>query len=384
MTTIELLARLDHTLRKSIPALPAALGVQIFSRGRTAFAQRFANDTSIDARVFDRDVLSTYGTTLWDLTFRLPLMNAAGMFKSGEGYTVVANQGAGGYVAGTTTATPRAGNTKHGVQWPAVSYPRSHAASNWMGLPNKGHAAVARILAALYRVAGCPLGASVSADPGMEETLALQGLVDGMRAYAKAGVDYLEVNESCPNVPGHHDGPQIDDGLIRRLEFIAQHVLSTRTRRLPVVVKFSNDTAMEQIDDLVSIVIQLGYDGIILGNTSTQYAARRAMIDHAETRLYDHFTQTFGGGLSGRVLKSDSLALCIRAKQAAERCAPRQEFHVIRCGGVETLADVDASRANGIALNQWYTGYFDAFGMHGHDVYLRLFNSAATLSMSAR
>lgn len=384
MSAIELLARLEHVFRKRIPALPATLAVQIFSRGRTAFAKRFANDVPFTTRAFDQDVLDAYGTTLWGLHFRLPLMNAAGMFKSGEGYMVVAQQGAGGYVAGTTTASARAGNTKNGVRWPAVMYPRSHAASNWMGLPNKGHAVVASHLATLERIAGCPIGASVSADPGVEETLALQGLVDGMRAYEKAGVDYVELNESCPNVPGHHDGPQIDDGLVRRLEFIAQHFLTSRTRQVPVVVKFSNDTALEQIDDLVSTVIQLGFDGIIVGNTSTQYASRRAMIDASETTLFDHFTQTYGGGLSGRVLKHDSLMLCIRAREAVERCAPSHEFHVIRCGGVESLADVEASRANGILLNQWYTGYFDAFGTNGHDVYLRLFNSAATLSSNAR
>ncbi|CAN5498250.1 quinone-dependent dihydroorotate dehydrogenase [soil metagenome] len=384
MTAIELLARVEHVFRKSITALPAALAVQIFSRGRTAFAKGFASDVPVKARAFDHHVLDAYGTTLWGVHFRLPLMNAAGMFKSGEGYMVVANQGAGGYVAGTTTASARAGNTKNGVRWPAVMYPRSHAASNWMGLPNKGHAVVASHLATLERIAGCPIGASVSADPGVEETLALQGLVDGMRAYERAGVDYVELNESCPNVPGHHDGPQIDDGLVRRLEFIAQHFLTSRTRRVPVVVKFSNDTALEQIDDLVSILIQLGFDGIIVGNTSTQYASRRAMIDAPEARLFDHFTQTYGGGLSGRVLKQDSLTLCIHARKAVERCMPRHEFHVIRCGGVESLVDVEASRANGIALNQWYTGYFDAFGANGHDVYLRLFSSAATLSSNAR
>lgn len=384
MSAIELLARLEHALRKRIPALPVTLAVQIFSRGRTAFAARFARDVPVAARSFNQDVLAEYGATLWGLHFRLPLMNAAGMFKSGVGYMVVAKQGAGGYVAGTTTASARAGNTKSGVRWPAVMYPRSHAASNWMGLPNKGHAVVASHLATLEHIAGCPIGASVSADPGMEETRALQGLVDGMRAYERAGVDYVELNESCPNVPGHHDGPQIDDGLVRRLEFVAQHFLNTRTRRIPVVVKFSNDTAVEQIDDLVSIVIQLGFDGIVLGNTSTQYASRRAMIDASETALFDHFAQTFGGGLSGRVLKQDSLTKCIRAREAVERCQPSHEFHVIRCGGVESLADVQASRANGILLNQWYTGYFDAFGVNGHDVYLRLFNSAATLSSSAR
>jgi hypothetical protein len=48
---------------------------------------------------------------------------------------VAARQGAGGWLAGSTTARPRAGN----AGTPFVPYPRSGAASNWLGLPNPGH-----------------------------------------------------------------------------------------------------------------------------------------------------------------------------------------------------------------------------------------------------
>lgn len=382
MSVPEVLARIEHSVRPLIASLPPSLAIRVFSNGRAAFAKRFGAQRVVADRTSQLD--PSLAVTLWGLHFRVPIMNAAGMFKQGEGYAVVANQGAGGYVVGTTTATPRVGNTKAGVRWPAASYARSHAASNWLGLPNEGHAVVARRLAAMPRNAGCPVGASVSADPGAEETMALHGLAEGMHAYIDAKVDYLELNESCPNVPGHHDGPQIDDGLIRRLEYVAQHVLRGRRRPCPVVVKFSTDTNPEQIADLVDVVVTLGFDGIILGNTSTNYALRRTVLDDADRRLYDHFTQTFGGGVSGRPLAADSLSLCMRAMQEVQRLQPAQEFHVIRCGGVEDWADIRASQEHGILLHQWYTGYFASFAQHGHDVYCRLFSDELTLSSKAR
>ncbi|MCU0330373.1 MAG: hypothetical protein MUC47_05275, partial [Candidatus Kapabacteria bacterium] len=265
MSLIETFARLEHGFRPFVHALPAPLAHRIFSAGRTAFSKRFANEVP-EPRRMPRPPIKA-----WGLEFQFPLWNAGGMFKVGEGYDVVAAQGAGAWVAGTTTSRPRAGNVKHGIQWPAVSYPRSGAATNWMGLPNPGHRAVASRIAKMPRHAGCVVAASVSAEPGLEETIALHELVEGVKAYVDAGVDVLEINESCPNVPGHHGGPALDHGLVRRLEYVAQHILAKRDRRIVVVVKFSTDTDATQLEDLLRTVVAMGFDGIILGNTSTQY-----------------------------------------------------------------------------------------------------------------
>jgi hypothetical protein len=36
------------------------------------------------------------------------------------------------------------------------------------------------------------------------------------------------------------------------------------------------------------------------------------------------------------------------------------------------MADIEASAAIGVQLNQWYTGYFTGVGKYGHDVYGRV------------
>lgn len=365
MTLVEYIARFEHRLRGLVGFMPPAFGVRVFSAGRTAFAKRFARDVPQQSFVPPDDL----GATAWGLRFRLPLWNAAGMFKKGEGYDVVSRQGAGAYVAGTTTSRVRIGNVRNEVTWPAITYPHSHAGSNWMGLPNEGHATVAKRLSGLQRVDGCPVGASVSAEPGLEESRALPELLDGLAVYADAGVDYIELNESCPNVPGHHGAAVLDDSLLRRLDTVAVRFLAHRNRSLPVVVKLSTDTSLTQIPELVQVLVERGFDGIILGNTSTRYAELRPLIDEQDRALFDYFTTTYGGGLSGAPLRNDSLLACATAIDALNQIAPSHEFHVIRCGGVATANDVLASQRIGVKLNQWYVGYFEAFGRVGHNVY---------------
>lgn len=370
MSLAESLARAEHGVRPLLNLLSPAAAVKVFSKGRPFFIDRLAQELPAQ-RVIDRSV----AVTAWNLTFRTPLWNAAGMFKKGEAYDVMAMQGAGAWVAGTTTATPRTGNERAGVRWPVATYPASHAGSNWLGLPNPGHDVVAKRIATLRRVNGCNIGASVSADPGREDLVALNELVDGMRAYDAAKVDYIELNESCPNVEERVEGRLLDDALIDRLEHVSQAFLRRRTRALPVVVKFSNDTNPAQVPDLLDVLLTLGFDGVIFGNTSTRYEHYAPQIASSERKVFEHFTSTFGGGVSGRPLKNASRDLSAAAARAlASRTVPH-EFHVIRCGGVESPDDLAVSRHHGVTLHQWYTGYFEAFARDGHNVYQRFFDT---------
>lgn len=382
MTPVELIARIERRLRMLVVHLPPPVATRVFSAGRAWFMQQLVLEHPVEVTITPVPVRA------WGIEFRLPLWNAAGMFKHGLGYDLVAAQGAGGFVAGTTTFLPREGNTLRGVRWPAVPYPRSSAASNWMGLPNPGHAAVAKVLEKVPRRPGCPVGASVSADPGMPWDDAAAGLIQGIGMYADAGVDYIELNESCPNVAGHSSA--IDEGLQRRLEKIATTVLAHRDRRLPVVVKISNDVAIDQLPELLRMLISLGFDGIILGNTSTRYTDARTMLHHSEHKLYDYFVNEYGGGLSGSVVADASAQRCRAAVQLISEIAPRHEFHVVRCGGVVSARNVADLMADGVMLHQWYTGYFESFAQFGHNLYQRLSmelealrresNRAATLS----
>lgn len=362
------LAAWESKLRPLLTRLPAPLAVRLYSAGRRrylALLARHPPQSRRPPRSLER--------TLWGLRFQSPLCNAAGMFKNGEGYELAAGQGAGAYLAGTTTHLRRAGNRGHGVAQPFAPYPRSGAASNWLGLPNPGHGTVASRLGRLRRQEGCPVGASAAAcpDPSVPADRKLDQLTAALRAYDEAGVDFLEINESCPNTA---DDPGGFEEMRQRLSHVASSFLAHRGRRLPVIVKLSCDTAPGDVGQLVATLVELGFDGVNFGNTSTDYSRHRGAIAAADRRLYDHFTRSFGGGVSGRLLKEDSLRLATAAVSCLERQPPDHEFHVVRTGGIESAEDVRASLAAGIALCQWYSGYFEAFGRHGHDTYLRLYS----------
>ena len=362
------LAALEGRFRGVLVRLPPAVVLPLYSQGRRQFLDRFSTGRVVRPYVPSEE----HSVTCWGLRFRTPLLNAAGMFKTGEGYERVSGQGAGAYLAGTTTGRPRSGNTRCGVHQPFAPYPKSGAASNWLGLPNPGHRAVAGRLAELERVEGCPVGASLAADPkpeiGMEEKL--EALLAGLELYRQAGADFLEINESCPNT---EEGDSGEEELRQRLERLAEGFLARRDRTLPVVVKFSNDTELSQVPALLDMLFELGFDGVNFGNTSIAYDRHRPTLHRAERRLFDRFCRDFGGGLSGRLLKADSLALCEAAVAHRETVHPDREFHIVRTGGVETAEDVRRSLEAGISLCQWYTGYFEAFGKAGDGVYREMF-----------
>jgi|SRR3989344_649343 len=362
------LARLESIIRPLLTKLPQRIVVSIYSQGRLDFLERLKEETLVEAYSPPENL----SRKLWGLRFRSPIMNGAGMFKNGEGYEIIAQQGAGAYLGGTGTWNPRKGNEKLRIYLPFVPYPKSHSASNWLGLPNDGDQINSGRVAKMQRIAGTPIGWSIMGSPDFQGEERLRYLTEGMRLYARAGIDFLEINESCPNTA--HGKPQQDD-LATRLRYVKEHFLDQRTRRLPVIVKFSNDTEASQVPALLDLLFELGYDGVNFGNTSTAYNRRKEKIDPVERRLFDYFVQTFGGGISGKPLRESSLELASRTVEYLKAGSPSQEFHVIRTGGIESWQDIQESERAGILLNQWFTGYFEHFAKQGHRVYRRLYEN---------
>ncbi len=264
---------------------------------------------------------------------------------------------------------------RNGICLPFVPYPKSHAASNCLGLPNDGDKVNSDRARLLRTASNIPVAWSVMGYPGFQGEEKLNYLIGGMQLYELEGIDFLEINESCPNTA--HGKPQ-DNDMANRLKYIKEKFLDHRSlynkkRQIPVVVKFSNDTEVEQIPYLLDTLFELGYDGVNFGNTSTAYDKKREMIDPSERKLYDFFTKTFGGGVSGRPLKESSLELSSRAVEYLKKGGPSQEFHIIRTGGIENWNDIEQSERAGISLNQWYTGYFEYFAKYGHHIYRRFY-----------
>lgn len=364
----ETLAKYDKIGRKAAAKmLPSKLFSSIYSHGRKFFLDNLVNE-DIDKI----DIPIEKNVVLWDLHFANRIFNAAGMFKTADGYELAYRQGAGAFIAGTTTGLPRDGNVKMGITHPFIPLPHSSAAINWMGLPNPGHIEVAKKLSAIPHRKSCPIGVSVGIDPEISSDKALKLLIEGIEFYDLAGACFIELNESCPNVPhgdADRDSSGLDKHLLERMQFVYENFLKKRNRNLPFIIKLSNDTDISQIEPMIDAMLAYGFDGLNLGNTSVKYNEYSSQIAKKDIRHFEYFTREFGGGLSGNPLKANSLELAKYAAKIIKNKNLQTEFHIIRTGGIESKADLIASDAAGISLNQWFTGYFEAFSQHGHNLY---------------
>jgi dihydroorotate dehydrogenase len=372
MTLTEFISSFEGILRIKTNKLPPLIVTTIYSKGRKMFLSMLSREIPSRSYVPPEDE----SKILWGIKFNSCIFNAAGMFKHGEGYYTMAAQGAGAYLAGTSTGTYRRGNEMKGVLHPFISYPYSGAASNWMGLPNEGHEELARKIARIEKIEGCPIGVSLSPSPETSDMKSLEEIVNGLNLFKSAGVDFIELNESCPNVPHEQSKGQnvngLDTNLVDRLEYISTKFIKKLNKKTPLIVKLSNDTDINLLPALLDVLVSLGYGGLNLGNTSTEYEQYKNSINPKDLPLFEYFTRTFGGGLSGRILKEKSFEL---TSTAAEYIRPKQlseEFHIIRTGGIENLKDINQSESAGISLNQWFTGYFENFARNGHALYKKL------------
>lgn len=371
MTLAETISRLEKYSRKLLPRLNNSVSTRIFSTGRKYFLKLFYSD-NISYYISPPESLKI---KLWDIEFRSGLFNAAGMFKNGEAYYLTYKQGAGAYLAGTTTSNERIGNIKNDILHPFTAYPNSGAASNWMGLPNSGNEKVAKAISQFEKFKGFPIGISLSPTPQIPANTTMKELIAGMELFSKAGVDFIELNESCPNLPHTSSSkfPLLDTRLIDRLSIVSENFLKKRNRNLPVIVKFSCDTSLELLPELLSIIADLQFDGVNFGNTSTDYDHSREFISEKDIGLFDYFTSTFGGGVSGKPLKQRSLSLSASSIDLISKMKIKREFHVIRTGGIFDENDLYASSHYNIFLNQWFTGYFEAFSKYGHKLYDKIY-----------
>ncbi len=366
----EEVAKLDYNfLRPAISKMPSWISANFYSRGREIFLDYLLPNENFSGKA---KISNEFSRTFWSMDFGNALGNAAGIFKDADKrlYDLTYRMGQGFFLGGTGTLFPRICNSKNFINHPFMPYNNSGAASNWLGLPGKGDFYNSKKVSEWKKHDGFPLGWSVMGNPGLEEGLKLKSLVKSMNLYYSAGADFLEINESCPNT---NEELSQSSGLIERLSYVEKNFLNKRKRNFPVVVKFSNDTEIGVVSDLVKILCEKGFDGVNFGNTSTNYSLIRKTISEIDLKNFDYFTKSFGGGVSGKPLKKTSLDLCTEAVKAVECLKPSQEFPVIRTGGIEGIGDVELSGKQGIQLNEWYTGFLKAYAKNGNRVYQEMF-----------
>ena len=383
------LARVDDTLRPALQTvLPSEAFIALYSSSRTPFlhmmsAARSPTDTSLSKRHY-----------AMGLTFRNDLGNSAGLDKDGSLLDFSYALGAGYTVVGTVLSESHTGNVFSflGGLWSGNAWtplPQSGAALNSLGLPSKGvDAAVVNIAAfrerhnlppqraekrraakppaassAVSSAAPCfPIGVSIMGHPshGSDAKRKLDGIVYCVEK-ALPQADFIEINESCPNV--HHGGGgkakgAADAELAGRLQAVVRArdaAIKTTGRRVPILVKLGD---VGDAKATVKFLAGCGVDGLVALNTQKDYAAFE--LPAQDEALLKHYTAKYGGGLSGPPMLARSTAQAQAAQRAVGELRLTGSFTVIHVGGVQSASDVQASRETGCELRQWYTGL-----MHG-------------------
>ena len=262
------------------------------------------------------------------LRFGNPIGLAAGFDKDAIAPDAMARFGFGFIECGTVTPRPQSGNPRPRL----FRLKADRAVVNRMGFNNQGMEAMAERLAKRARsgIVGINIGANKdSADRS----------ADYRNAFAKLApfASYVTVNVSSPNTPGLR-------GLQNKSEL--EHLLALLTEarakmglRVPLLLKIAPDIDPAGADDIASVSLASGIEGLIVSNTTI---ARPASLKSSDAQQ--------SGGLSGAPLFAPSTAL-LRAMR--QRVGTR--LVLVGAGGVASGADVYAKIRAGASLVQLYT-----------------------------
>ncbi|MGJ8639788.1 MAG: quinone-dependent dihydroorotate dehydrogenase [Opitutaceae bacterium] len=276
---------------------------------------------------------------LFGLEFPNRVGLAAGMDKDGEFPKAIEALGFGHVEVGTVTPNEQPGNPRPRL----FRLPESKALVNRMGFNNKGSEAMLKSLEKNFPKGkrGIPVGVNI----GKAKTTPLENAVDDYVASFRAladQADYFTINISSPNTPGLRE-LQSESYLRDLLSTIRDENLSS-AKKLghsphPLLLKIAPDLTFKEIDEILTVLLELDYSGIIASNTTI---ARPKGI---------HTTED--GGLSGgeylRRRSNDVINYIYRSTEG--------KLPIIGVGGIDSVEAAGEKIDAGASMVQIYTGW---------------------------
>ena len=282
---------------------------------------------------------NTHPIEVFGLKFPTAIGLAAGMDKNAEMWRAASAFGFGHVEIGTVTAQEQGGNMRPRL----FRYRNEEALINRMGFNNKGAETVAACLKR-SRASGphsIPLGINI----GKSKTTPLDKAADDylhsfnvLADYA----DYFTLNVSSPNTPELRklQGSAYLPSLLAELKDASRR----RARKLglkpvPLLLKIAPDLTFREIDEILTIALANGIDGIIATNTTLARPGPFAEVNEA-------------GGLSGRPLFGRALEIVNYIARSTQGRLP-----IIAVGGVMDVRKASQMMDAGACLVQIYTGW---------------------------
>lgn len=259
-----------------------------------------------------------------DAEFPNPVGVAAGFDKNAEVPRALASLGFGHVEVGGVTAERQPGNPRPRL----FRLREDEALINRMGFNNEGADIVGERLER-EAMPNVPVGVNIGKSKSTPLAEAPDDYLYTYERVADAG-DYFVVNVSSPNTPGLRELQNRE-----ALESILGGLVDAGAD--PLLVKLSPDLPDPAVEDALSVVNDLGLDGVIATNTTTSRPRSLKSPNRAER-----------GGLSGKPIE----------RIATERIrfvAERTDVPVIGVGGVSDAAGAYEKIRAGASLVQLYT-----------------------------
>jgi len=221
--------------------------------------------------------------TLFGEEFGNPVGLGAGFDKNSTMIGAMRSIGFGFSEIGTITPKPQDGNPQ----------PRLHrhieeeTLQNAMGFNNDGMEKIAKRVSKNYPFP-FPVGINIGKNKVTPENEAINDYLKLIEKFEKFAT-YLVINISSPNTPNLRD--------LQNEKFIEELFRDgKKLTKKPILLKIAPDMSEESAVNLSTFAVKSGADGIIATNTTIDYSLIK---DPA----------SFGGGLSGAVLKEKSFKL---------------------------------------------------------------------------
>jgi len=281
---------------------------------------------------------------VFGISFPNPVGLGAGFDKNARYLRELQALGFGFIEIGTVTPRPQSGNKKPRM----FRLQEDQALINRMGFNNDGVETLAKRLkkwrqkesekASAQRFI---IGGNIGKNKVTPNEDAWKDYAIGFRALHPY-VDFFVINVSSPNTPGLRE---LQDKDVLRI--ILSHIISMNSelkKPLPVLLKIAPDLNYNQIDDVISLAIEIKLDGIVATNTTIE---RKGLITDEAV-----LNEIGNGGLSGKPLKNRSTEILSYIQKQAQNKIP-----VIASGGIFTKEDAKEKINAGASLLEVWTGF---------------------------
>ncbi len=269
------------------------------------------------------------------LTFKNPLMLAAGLDKNADHVSALLRLGFAGVEVGTVTPRSQLGNP----QPRCFRIPQAKAMINRMGFNNKGVDYLVQQLAG-KRHPGI-IGVNIGKNKETPNEHALEDYRYSLRRVASVA-DYVTVNVSSPNTPGLRalQSPELLNALLQALHQERLDLQEIHQKRLPLALKITVDLTADDVEGIVDCALAANIEGLIVSNTT---------IDHRQVQAFPHGDEV--GGVSGAPLTQVSTDMLDRIRQQVGG-----RMDLIGVGGIMTSSDALNRMKAGATILQLYTG----------------------------